>query len=131
MIAYRMQDQSRDVADLLDPEQQWSYPMDGGDDDAVRRGISGVETLAGLAAYLACYAIQADVPVLVRIEGPESEDAPCDADAGEVLLLPTSAVVVEDDETFFDVVGQLCDAYWEDGVTDVDDLTEMAEDLGL
>lgn len=131
MIAYRMQDQSRDVADLLDPEQQWSYPMDGGDDDAVRRGISGVETLAGLAAYLACYAIQADVPVLVRIEGPESEDVPCDADAGEVLLLPTSAVVVEDDEKFFDAVGQLCDAYWEDGVTDVDDLTEMAEDLGL
>ena len=131
MIAYRMQDQSRDVADLLDPEQQWSYPMDGGDDDAVRRGISGVETLAGLAAYLACYAIQADVPVLVRIEGPESEGVPCDADAGEVLLLPTSAVVVEDDEKFFDAVGQLCDAYWEDGVTDVDDLTEMAEDLGL
>lgn len=131
MIAYRMQDQSRDVADLLDPEQQWSYPMDGGDDDAVRRGVSGVETLAGLAAYLACYAIQADVPVLVRIEGPESEDVPCDADAGEVLLLPTSAVVVEDDEKFFDAVGQLCDAYWEDGVTDVDDLTDLAESLGL
>lgn len=131
MIAYRMQDRSRDVADLLDPEQQWSYPMDGGDDDAVRRGISGVETLAGLAAYLTCYAIQADVPVLVRIEGPESEDVPCDADAGEVLLLPTSAQVVEDDEQFFEVVSTLVDAYWEDGVTDVDDLTDLAESLGL
>lgn len=27
MIAYRMQDESRDLAELLDPEQQYSYPM--------------------------------------------------------------------------------------------------------
>lgn len=131
MIAYRMQDAGRDVADLLDPALQWSYPMDGGGEGAVRRGVSGVETLAGLGAYLTCYAIQAGDPVLVRIEGPESEDTPCDADAGEVLLLPTSAQVVEDDEQFFEVVSALVDAYWEDGLTGIRDLTDLAESLGL
>lgn len=84
-----------------------------------------------LGAYLTCYAIQAGDPVLVRIEGPESEDTPCDADAGEVLLLPTSAQVVEDDEQFFEVVSALVDAYWEDGLTGIRDLTDLAESLGL
>lgn len=130
MIAYRMQDGSRDLAELLDPDQQYSYPMDGSD-ESVRRGVSGVETLAGLAAYLATHAIQADTPVLVRIEGPESGDTPCDADAGEVLILPEKAEVIQDDDCFFETVGALVDAYWEEGVTDTAALTERAEALGL
>ena len=39
MIGYRIQDRGRDVAELLDPEQQWSFPASR-DDDLVRRGVS-------------------------------------------------------------------------------------------
>ena len=80
---------------------------------------------------LATHAVQADTPVLVRIEGPESGDTPCDADAGEVLILPERAEVILDDGLFFETVGALVDAYWEEGVTDTAALTERAEALGL
>ena len=115
MIAYRMQDESRDLADLLDPEQQYSFPMSN-DDEKVRHGVSGCETLADLAAYIACHAIEADMPVIVVIEGPESEDVPVDADHGEVLILPVRAERIEDDEAFFDLVSDLVDMYWEQGL---------------
>lgn len=110
--AYRIQSASRDVNDLLDPEQQFSFPMDG-DDALVRHGVSGCLTLADLAAYVACYAVLTASPVLVRIEGPLSDDVPCDEEDGEVLLLPTSAEVVEDDDAFFDLVSDLVDMRWE------------------
>ena len=110
--AYRIQSASRDVNDLLDPEQQFSFPMDG-DDALVRHGVSGCLTLADLAAYVACYAVLTASPVLVRIEGPLSDDVPYDEEDGEVLLLPTSADVVEDDDAFFDLVSDLVDMRWE------------------
>lgn len=113
--AYRIQSASRPVADLLDPEQQYSFPMDE-DDAMVRHGVSGCATLADLAAYIACYAIEAPAPVLVRIVGPTSEDTPCDEEDGEVLLLPTSAEVVENDAAFFDLVSDLVDLHWERGL---------------
>ena len=127
MIAYRMQDAERNITDLLDPEQQFSFPM-GGEDEDVRHGVSGCESLPALAAYIACYAIEADTPVIIRIEGAESEDAPVDAEAGEVLLLPTSAERIDtaEEERFFDLVSDLVDAHWEQGLT-LDDLVEMAE----
>jgi len=115
MIAYRLQDASRDPADLLDPEQQYSFPMSGEDED-VRHGVSGCLTLGDLAAYIACHAIEADMPVIVVIEGPESEDVPVDGDHGEVLLLPVRAERIEDDEAFFDLVSDLVDMYWEQGL---------------
>lgn len=115
MIAYRLQDASRDPADLLDPEQQYSFPMSNADEE-VRHGVSGCESLAALAAYIATHAIEMDVPALVMIEGPESEDAPVDAADGEVLLLPTLAEVIADDEAFFDLVSDLVDMYWEQGL---------------
>ena len=114
-IAYRIQSADRDVTDLLDPEQQYSFPMDE-DDEMVRHGVSGCLTQADLAAYVACYAIEASVPVLVRIAGPLSDDAPCDEEDGEVLLLPTEAEVVEDDGRFFELVGDLVDMRWEQGL---------------
>lgn len=114
MIAYRLQDASRDPADLLDPEQ-YSFPMSGEDED-VRHGVSGCLTLGDLAAYIACHAIEADMPVIVVIEGPESEDVPVDGDHGEVLLLPVRAERIEDDEAFFDLVSDLVDMYWEQGL---------------
>ena len=115
MIAYRMQDASRDLADLLDAERQHSFPMSN-DDEKVRHGVSGCESLADLAAYIACHAIEADMPVIVVIEGPESEDAALDADDGEVLILPVRAERIEDDEEFFGLVSDLVDMYWERGL---------------
>ena len=122
--AYRIQSADRDVRDLLDPEQQYSFPMDQ-DDEMVRHGVSGCLTVADLAAYIASHAIEAPGPVLVRIVGPMSEDTPCDEEDGEVLLLPTSAEVVEDDTVFFDLVGELVDMYYEQGL-DCDALREVA-----
>lgn len=126
MIAYRMQDKSRDLSDLLDPEQQYSFPMSN-DDEGVRHGVSGCSTLPELAAYLACYAIEATRPIIVEIEGPESEDEPLDAEDGEVLLLPTRATLIEDDEDFFELVSDLVDLHWEEGL-DYRALLEIAED---
>lgn len=127
MIAYRMQDASRNINDLLDPEQQYSFPMDGDDED-IRRGVSGCESLAELAAYIATHAIEARTPVLVRIEGPASDDEPLDAEAGEVLVMPTSAQLLDDDATFWELVSDLVDVYWEGGDTVTHrELVEMAE----
>lgn len=114
ITAYRIQSASRPVADLLDPEQQYSFPMSQRE-DLIRHGVSCCLTLADLAAYIASHAIEAPGPVLVRVTGPLSEDVPCDGEDGEVLLLPTAAEVVEDDEAFFDLVGELVDMYYEQG----------------
>lgn len=122
--AYRIQSAGRDVSDLLDPEQQYSFPMDE-DDEMVRHGVSGCLTLADLAAYIACHAIEAPAPVLVRITGPMSEDTPCDEEDGEVLVLPTSAEIVEDDAAFFDLVGELVDVHYGQGL-DCEALREVA-----
>ena len=124
ITAYRIQSASRDITDLLDPERQHSFPMDE-DDEMVRHGVSGCATLADLAAYIACYAIEAPAPVLVRISGPASEDTPCDEEDGEVLVLPTSAEIVEDDAAFFDLVSDLVDMHWEQGM-DCEALREVA-----
>lgn len=126
MITYRMQDQSRSLSDLLDPEQQHSFPM-GGQDEAVRHGVSGMASIPELAAYLAVMAIEADKPVLVRIDGPLSGDTPCDEAMGEYLTLPESAEVIDDDESFFALVSDLVDMHWEQGV-EFDELRSIADD---
>nr|DAP45944.1 MAG TPA: hypothetical protein [Caudoviricetes sp.] len=125
MIAYRIQDKDRNVADLTVAENQWSYPM-GGADDEVRRGVSGCRTLAELAAYVATSGIDAGSPVLVKIEGPKSPDRPVDATLGEVLILPETAEIIDDDEEFFEVVGELVDIFYSG--SDFDDVLEAAED---
>lgn len=125
MIAYRIQDKSREVADLTVAENQWSYPM-GGADEEVRRGVSGCRTLAELAAYVATSGIDAGSPVLVKIEGPKSSDRPVDATMGEVLILPETAEVIDDDEEFFEVVCDLVDMFYSGA--DFDDVLEAAED---
>ena len=124
MIAYRIQSAGRDLSDLLDPERQHSVPMDQ-DDEMVRHGVSGCATLADLAAYIASHAIEAPAPVLVCIAGPLSEDTPCDEDDGEVLILPTSAELIEDDAAFFGLVSTLVDMHWEQGLS-CSDLREIA-----
>lgn len=49
MIAYRIQDRKRGTEYLLNPETQYSWPMDC-DESKVRHGVSGCETIEGLAA---------------------------------------------------------------------------------
>lgn len=94
MIAYRIQDRKRGVEYLLDPETQYSWPMDY-DESKVRHGVSGCRSIAELAAYWATHSVEASVPVLVRVEGPQSEDTPLDEEFGEVLVLPETAEVIE------------------------------------
>lgn len=126
MIAYRIQDKSREVADLTVADNQWSYPM-GGADEEVRRGVSGCRTLAELAAYVATSGIDAGSPVLVKIEGPKSSDRPVDAASGEVLILPETAEVIDDDEEFFEVVGDLVDMFYSG--SDFDEVLEAAKEM--
>lgn len=124
MIVYRIQSADRDVNALFAPEQQYSLPMNQ-DDEMIRHGVSGCATLSDLAAYIASHAIEAPDPILVRITGPLSEDTPCDEDDGEVLILPTSAELIEDDEEFFALVSTLVDMHWEQGLS-CSDLREIA-----
>lgn len=95
MIAYRIQDKNRGTEYLLDPETQYSWPMDY-DESKVRHGVSGCKTIVELAAYWATHSVEATDPVLVRVEGPQSEDTPLDEEFGEVLVLPETAEVIED-----------------------------------
>ena len=128
MITYRMQDESRDLADLLDPEQQYSFPMNG-DDEAVRHGVSGMDELPELAAYISVMAIESTNPVLVRIDGPESEDTPCDAWMGERLTLPETAEIVDEETTerFFQLVSDLIDWQYETGRIGIDNYSAIRD----
>lgn len=126
MIAYRIQDKKRGVEYLLDPETQYSWPMDY-DESKVRHGVSGCETIEGLAAYWATHAVDATDPVLVLVEGPQSEDTPLDEEFGEVLVLPETAEVIED-SSVFELINYLVDCRDEDYTLTYDQLVEKAEE---
>jgi hypothetical protein len=128
MITYRMQDKDRSLSDLLDPEQQYSFPMNG-DDEAVRHGVSGMDELPELAAYLSVMAIEAGAPVLVRIEGPASEDTPCDERMGERLILPETAELVDSETTeqFLVLVSDLVDWQDETGIAGIENFSRIRD----
>lgn len=126
MIAYRIQDRKRGVEYLLDPETQYSWPMDY-DESKVRHGVSGCETIEGLAAYWATHSVDAYDPVLVRVEGPQSEDTPLDWEFGEVLVLPETAEVIEDTPVF-ELISYLIYLYDEDYTLTYGQLVEKAEE---
>lgn len=126
MISYRIQDRKRGTEYLLDPETQYSWPMDY-DESKVRRGVSGCETIEELAAYWATHAVDATDPVLVRVEGPQSEDTPLDEEFGEVLVLPETAEVIED-TCVWTLISYLIDLYDEDYTLTYDKLVEKAEE---
>lgn len=126
MIAYRIQDRKRGVEYLLDPETQYSWPSDE-DESKVRRGVSGCETIEKLAAYWATHTSEAWDPVLVRVEGPESQDCPLDWEFGEVLVLPETAEVIEDTPVWT-LISYLIDLYDEDYTLTYDQLVEKAEE---
>lgn len=123
MIAYRIQDKSRGVEYLLDPETQYSWPMND-DESLVRHGVSGCETIEELAAYWATHSVEATDPVLVRVEGPQSEDTPLDEEFGEVLVLPETAEVIED-TTVWALISYLIDRVDEDYTLTYDQLVEI------
>lgn len=126
MIAYRIQDKKRGIEYLLDPETQYSWPMDY-DESKVRHGVSGCETIEGLAAYWATHAVDATDPVLVLVEGPQSEDTPLDEEFGEVLVLPETAEVIKD-SSVFELINYLVDCRDEDYTLTYDQLVEKAEE---
>ena len=126
MIAYRIQDRKRGVEYLLDPETQYSWPSDE-DESKVRHGVSGCETIAELAAYWATHSVDAYDPVLVRVEGPQSEDTPLDEEFGEVLVLPETAEVIED-TCVWPLISYLIDPYDEDYTLTYGQLIELAEE---
>lgn len=126
MIAYRIQDRKRGVEYLLDPETQYSWPMSG-DESLVRHGVSGCETIEELAAYWATHAVEAAVPVLVRVEGPQSEDTPLDEEFGEVLVLPETAEVIEDSPVWT-LISYLVDRVEEDYTLTYSQLVEIGAD---
>jgi hypothetical protein len=126
MIAYRIQDRKRGVEYLLDPETQYSWPMDY-DESKIRHGVSGCETITELAAYWATHAVGATDPVLVRVEGPQSEDCPLDWEFGEVLVLPETAEVIED-TCVWALISYLVDLYAEDYTLTYYQLVEKAEE---
>lgn len=104
MIAFRIQDRKRGVEYLLDPETQYSWPMDY-DESKVRHGVGGCKTIEDLAAYWATHSVDATDPVLVRVEGPQSEDTPV-----------------------FELISYLIDLYDEDYTMTYGQLVEKAEE---
>lgn len=126
MIAYRIQDRKRGVEYLLNPETQYSWPSDE-DESKVRHGVSGCETIEKLAAYWTTHSVDAYAPVLVRVEGPESEDTPLDEEFGEVLVLPETAEVIED-TCVWPLISYLIDLYDEDYTLTYGQLVELAEE---
>lgn len=123
MIAYRIQDKHRGTEYLLDPETQYSWPSDE-DESKVRHGVSGCETIAELAAYWATHSVAATDPVLVRVEGPQSEDTPLDEEFGEVLVLPETAEVIEGSPVWT-LISYLIDLVDEDYTLTYDRLVEI------
>ena len=126
MIAYRIQDKSRGVEYLIDPETQYSWPMDY-DESKVRHGVSGCKTIEELAAYWATHAVEAAVPVLVRVEGPQSDDIPLDEEFGEVLVLPETAEVIEDSPVWT-LISYLIDLVDADYTLTYDQLVEIGSE---
>lgn len=123
MIAFRIQDRKRGVEYLLDPETQYSWPMDY-DESKVRHGVSGCKTIEELAAYWATHSVDVTDPVLVRVEGPQSEDTPLDEEFGEVLVLPETAEVIED-TCVWSLISYLIDLVDEDYTLTYDQRVEI------
>lgn len=125
ITAYRVQDQRFGIGDLLD-EDRMSLARSG-DDELARRGVSCMEDLPSLAAYITVMGIEASVPALVRVTGVLSEDTPVDEEYGEILLIASDAEIVTDDDAFFSLVGDLVDLYYEKGLS-FEGLREIASD---
>lgn len=109
---FRIQTADRDVAELLNPELQVSGNWNNLE-SYTRTGVSVCESREDLATYLA----QSGIPfgsgewVIVEVGGHLSDDDPCDAEYGEILIHPTEIVSVSPmDDEFFELIGAAYDA---------------------
>lgn len=75
----------------------------------------------------ATHSVEATDPVLVCVEGPQSDDTPLDEEFGEVLVLPETAEVIED-SSVFELINYLVDCRDEDYTLTYDQLVEKAEE---
>lgn len=90
------------------------YQICDNDDELIRHGISVCDTIEELAEYIAQSGVEIDPhnAVIVEVAGRwYSDDEPCDADAGERLILPEQIVSVTDaDEAgFFELIDEVFD----------------------
>lgn len=116
---YRVQDATRTLTDLLDPELQVSHSWTpGGDEDDAetnRRGVSVCDSIENLVLYLAGPGEgigYGDGWVIVELTGDLSEDEPLDP--GEHLVHPDAIVSVRPmDDEFFNLIGAAYDALHE------------------
>jgi len=113
MSFYRIQTADRDVTALLETDQQFSTKW--GNMHESLPGVSVCESLEELAGYLA--GAGSGIPfgtgdwVIVELEGTRTRIQAHDAEAGEVLIVPTRIVSVAPmGEEFFDMIGAAYDA---------------------
>jgi hypothetical protein len=98
MRFFRVQNEDRDVTELLDPECQFSHAYSG-EKNLTRQGVSTCESLDELAEYLVCGmagALESGARsghwVLIELEATET--CPNPVDEYEVLVRPTAIVSV-------------------------------------
>ena len=90
---YRIQDSSRNVADLLNPALQVSRSYCT---DRERAGVSVCWSLDDLAGYLAQTGLPFDESwTLVTLDGERSADTDEDADLGALLVHPAEIISTE------------------------------------
>ncbi len=91
--SYRIQSADRDVAELLNPQMQYSISYS---DDSERHGVSVCDSIEDLAGYIAQTGIPFDTDyVVVEVAGESSDEVDEDAHLGARLVLPTEIISVE------------------------------------
>ena len=106
----RIQDRKYGTEGLFDTDRlSWDMGMC---DDNARRGVSCCDDLEALLDYYVQAPIEiGDDPVIITMEGVESDDEPLDAELGERLIHPTRIVSIVSAETagFFDGINARLD----------------------
>lgn len=90
---YRIQDATRTVADLLDPEYQFSPSYCS---EHIGTGVSACESIEDLATYLTQSGMPWDPStfVLVEVAADLSDDTDEDHALGARLVIPTAIIAV-------------------------------------
>jgi len=105
----RIQNASRNAADLLVAENQFSHNYGS---DSIKAGVSVMDDIEALAEYIAQTGIEIDPhdSVIVELRGYRSDDDADDAHLGEKLIHPTEILSVEPaSDEFFAMVNEAMD----------------------